>query len=366
MTSDFVSGLPKKSIVVVQPCIPDYRLKFFQGLNQALEGRLQIFAGKENYDGSIKSVDTGDLPVTWISCKSFLGGKLFWNVGITKAARGADVVVLGLNPRLIDSWYLTVLRRLQGRKVVLWGHCWPRTGRKSPSDVIRGMMRRLPDSLIVYTETEERLLSGRHTRQSIHAARNAIYYQAEMQPVVSESLPSDVIYVGRIAPEKKIAHLIRSFAVAIPSIPTTCCLQIVGDGPERAACESLAFELRISDRVIFHGHVSDIARLRQLYAESVCSVSSGFVGLSITQSLGFGIPMIVSRDEPHAPEIEALVPGENGAYFETDDETSLATEITKFVDSREKWASKRSEISERCRSAYSLERMIESMVNAIL
>ena len=58
---------------------------------------------------------------------------------------------------------------------------------------------------------------------------------------------------------------------------------------------SLALDLGIDRDVIFYGHVSEPSELRSVYGASVASLSPGYVGLSVTQSLGFGVPMIVSR-----------------------------------------------------------------------
>ncbi len=68
--------------------------------------------------------------------------------------------------------------------------------------------------------------------------------------------------------------------------------------------------LGIENRVDFHGWVYDFDNLASLYASSFTSVSPGFAGLGLTQSLGFGVPQIVADDQPHSPEIElADTPG---------------------------------------------------------
>ncbi|MDH8179555.1 glycosyl transferase, partial [Klebsiella pneumoniae] len=75
--------------------------------------------------------------------------------------------------------------------------------------------------------------------------------------------------------------------------------------------------------------------LKEIYSKSFVSISPGYVGLSITQSLSFGVPMLVSKDENHSPELEALQTGLNGGFFNTNDPQSLADEILKYFHGRQ-------------------------------
>jgi teichuronic acid biosynthesis glycosyltransferase TuaC len=70
----------------------------------------------------------------------------------------------------------------------------------------------------------------------------------------SRSWPS-VLSVGNLIPSKGHALLLRAFRQVSMSVPG-CVLEIIGDGPERAPLGQLAAELKISDRVQFHGRQS--------------------------------------------------------------------------------------------------------------
>ena len=76
-----------------------------------------------------------------------------------------------------------------------------------------------------------------------------------------------------------------------------------------------------TDRVRFAGHVSDFETLSSYYWNALVSVSPGYAGLSLIQSHWFGVPMIIARDEPHAPEIEAAIEGENAVLVTSDSST---------------------------------------------
>jgi glycosyltransferase involved in cell wall biosynthesis len=100
---------------------------------------------------------------------------------------------------------------------------------------------------------------------------------------------------------------------------------------------------------------------------AIASVAPRSVGLSIVQSLGFGVPMIASDAEPHGPEIEieAAVPGVTAQFFVADSAASLAETLLTFHRRREEWLSRRVELAAWCRERYSVERSADRFTDAI-
>jgi glycosyltransferase involved in cell wall biosynthesis len=322
-----------------------------------------VLAGAVYFDGTTKTA-TDLAAVVRPSRNHFLfGRKLLWQSGIWRKALSADAVILEFNPRILSNWGVAAVRRLLRRRTVFWGHAWPRSGRGSRSIPVRSAMLALSDAVVVYTETQARELRELLPHKHISAAPNALYPAAEMQPAQTAA-PTDFIYVGRLVEAKKPQLLINAFVRAADLLPAKCRLIVVGDGPERGALETAARPL--ADRIVFKGHISDVSTLRSLYANAVASVSPGYVGLSITQSLSFGVPMIVARNEPHAPEIEATEEGVNSVFFEEDNEDALAETLTTFWQQCTAWLSRRDAISASCRHRYSIETMSRRLLDACL
>ena len=106
------------------------------------------------------------------------------------------------------------------------------------------------------------------------------------------------------------------------------------------------------------GEVIDVPALRRFYHRSRFSVISGFAGLSLTQSLSFGVPVLIADDEPHAPEIAAAMPGFNCRYFEAKSAPALAGALVEAWGS-DTWHATPAEISGRCAETFSAEKMAE-------
>ena len=115
----------------------------------------------------------------------------------------------------------------------------------------------------------------------------------------------------------------------------------------------------------FKGHISDHDSLRALYGSAIASVSPGYVGLSLTQSLSFGVPMIISRNEPHAPEIEAAFEDVNCLYFETDNIDDLVDKIVDVYNKKHVWWERGESIKSLCQTTYSVERMARGVIEAL-
>lgn len=354
------------NLLLIQTSIGDYRQSVIDIMYERMGGRFKIYCGKEYFYPSLKTGIKFNGPHKLIENKFFANRKILVQIGVITEGINADNVILELNPRIITNWIIAISRKLLGRHTSFWGHAWARNGPNSKSDPIREIMRRLGNTLIVYTETQkEELITIRGwSSKKIFAAPNALYKKSSMS-AVKNNLRKDFISVGRLVKEKKISLLIESFSKFSQSNKEAK-LHIVGSGPEEEELKELAKKSNSPERIIFHGHISDPEKLKLIYNESIASISTGYVGLSVTQSLGFGVPMIISKDEPHAPEIEAAKDGFNCIFFETNSIESLAESMNKVIIDKIKWIAKSEKISAECQTNYSAEKMADRLMEAAI
>lgn len=105
-----------------------------------------------------------------------------------------------------------------------------------------------------------------------------------------------VAFVGRLDAVKGTPLLIEAFARVAPRHPAAR-LSIIGDGPERAACEARVAALGLNDRVIFHGYkaAEEVAgMLRQADLLVLPSFAEG-VPVVLMEAMASGIPVIASQ-----------------------------------------------------------------------
>ena len=350
-------------LFILQTVIPDYRSKFFAELKKQLCDEFGFACGDNYFEKSVRT-DWSIKSIYRIRNHYFFNRKILFQSGMFRKAIAAKVLVLELNPRILTNWIILVIRKLVNKKTVLWGHAWPRDGENSRSDFVRGWMRKLGDIIVTYTERQSEELKKKMPRQKIVFAPNSLYFKKEMN-VSSKLDPLDVIYVGRLTKAKKPLILLKAFSMLTESLPEGARLIIVGEGPEKESLLSFIKKNNMRDRIQILGHISDFHVLENLYSEALFSVSPGYVGLSITQSLSFGVPVLISKDENHSPEIEAVIEGENSLFFDTDNIDDFTNRIHDFYKKRNFWIQKRDGISVYCRERYSIERMTQPFLDLV-
>ena len=350
-------------LFILQTTIPDYRGKFFAELKKRLCDEFGFACGDNYFEKSVKT-DWSIKGISSIKNHYFFNREILFQSGMFRKSIAAQVLILEMNPRIITNWIILVIRRLVNKKTVLWGHAWPRKGENSSSDILRGLMRKLADIIVTYTEKQLEELKKKMPGKEIVFAPNSLYYKEEMK-VSNKFEPLDVIYVGRLTEAKKPLILVKAFSKLSESLPEGARLIIVGEGPEKESLLSFIKKNKMEDRIKILGHISDFKVIGNLYSQALLSVSPGYVGLSITQSFAFGVPMLISKDENHSPEIEAAIDGENSSFFVTDNIDDLSNKISNFYKNRKFWEQKRKGISEYCRERYSIERMVQPFLDLV-
>ncbi len=350
-----------KKLIIIQTVVPDYRNLFFERLKDVLKDQFELYAGNNSFEISIKTQSKNHKKLK----NHFLfNRKLLFQTKIWHLLFKDDVIVLELNPRIISNWIFLIIRKILSKPTILWGHAWPRNGKKSKSDILRNLMRKLGDKIIVYTHQQKKELQEKMPDKNILAAPNALFKSNNM---VYESKPSakNLIYVGRLAGRKKVFFLVKAFHKSLDLIPEDAKLIIVGDGEEKEKIQQYTNRYHLTNRIQLLGHISDYNSLKELYHHAIFSVSPGYVGLSITQSFGFGVPMLISRNENHSPEIEAVKEHENALFFKTDDMDDFAQKLQNIYQSKEEWLKKRKKIIDFCKQNYSIEAMAQVFINLV-
>jgi len=130
---------------------------------------------------------------------------------------------------------------------------------------------------------------------------------------------SDVIFAGRLLPNKNVELLVRAVKLVKRTKPDTRCL-IVGNGPERAHLEQLVAELKLENNITFYNFLEDHNELYALMKSSrmfvLPSVREGFSLVSI-EANACGIPVITTSHEHNAAR-ELIIEGRNGYLADLD------------------------------------------------
>lgn len=133
--------------------------------------------------------------------------------------------------------------------------------------------------------------------------------------------------IGRLAPQKNFALLVRAFARGAPSAST---LTILGEGPERRSLQRLAQSLGVADRIAMPGHCDDT--LPWLRDATALVMSSDYEGVPavVLEALAAGLPVITTDCSVSMAGL--LGHGQLGALVPVGDEARLAAALAACAD----------------------------------
>jgi glycosyltransferase involved in cell wall biosynthesis len=145
---------------------------------------------------------------------------------------------------------------------------------------------------------------------------------------------SYLLYVGNAYPHKNLERLIIAFGKLITEYMLDYQLVIAGRKDHfHEQLEKDVAEVRLDDRVIFTGYVSD-AELAGLYKKASLyvfpSLSEGF-GLPALEAMSYGVP-VASSNATCLPEVA----GEAAEYFDATDTAEMAKVMAALLSDKDR------------------------------
>lgn len=320
--------------IVVQPEIPKYRLPFFDSVSKIKNIDLEVYYSKGHLGELTKEVNK-----SWAKKLSHVytfSNKLYWQSEITKIKlKPNDILILSGNPRYISTLYLFFKAKLCRARVIWWGHYWSSTS-KMWTQKLRLLPMYFADGLLFYTDEESLRASKEYllrNKCNVYALNNGLDIsdiKELREEYKAESRPNECLFIGRITNKSKIKELIY----AISRIKNdNILLHIIGDGINKFEYQTLAEELGISDKLVWHGAITDEAKIAVIANRCRFFIYAGEVGLSIVHALAYNLPVVVHDNiKKHMPEISAFKNNYNGVQFKYDDVASMAETISQLLN----------------------------------
>lgn len=189
------------------------------------------------------------------------------------------------------------------------------------------------DQVIVINLFSNNIFSKKIRADKINLIYNGIelgYAREQMVSHQANSTRRNLIFVGRLAPQKRVDLLLKALS-HIGKIDNIKC-RIIGDGSLRSSLLKLSAQLKITDIVEFLGYRSDVQRY--LNDADIFLVTSEWEGISYSmlEALNTQIPF-VGFDVPGVNEM--VENNRNGLLVLFGDSEGLAQAVKRLIDDRE-------------------------------
>lgn len=314
-----------KSVAIVHPWMPQYRIKFFTSLREELAARdIELY------------VYFGDTPPEWAQrndsaiCDSAIrlptrfypvGGRnlSYKEIRLLTRQGEVDLLILEQAIRNLETYRLIFSRRLY-RKLAFWGHGRTYTvGKSLFEEWLKYRLTARADWFFAYTAGGADAVAKRgFPVGNTTVVQNSID-AVELRRSLAETTEEDsawfrdkydltsntFIYIGGVDDSKRITFLL-DVAKDVHACDRSFRLIVVGDGPQARAVTELS---RREPWLVYLGGLFGADKARALTSASAI-LNPGRVGLIAVDSLVAGRPIITTEWPHHAPEFEYLRHGE--------------------------------------------------------
>lgn len=152
-------------------------------------------------------------------------------------------------------------------------------------------------------------------------------------------------HISNFRPVKRVLDVVRVLNKVLETVD--CRLLLVGDGPDRAACEKLSRKLGIEDKVVFLGKVKNPIEPLMISDVFVLPSEAESFGLAALEAMAAGVPVVATKTGG-LPEL--VEDGVSGFLCEVGDVDSMAESALKILTSEEEFRDIRSSTLERAQT----------------
>lgn len=225
-------------------------------------------------------------------------------------------------------------------------------------DKLRDYFFSKANALAFYTEypITKAKLNGKDT-SNMFVAINTV----EVHPV--EKLPSDsILFIGTIYKEKGLQKLLNAYKIALEKTDMPI-LNIVGTGPDMDDLKTWCNENGLVNKINFTGAIYEESQKAAYFSRAYACISPDQAGLSVLESMGYGVPFITSKNAITGGESLNIENQVNGVVYEKDDE--LVDILIDIVQNPNKYERLGIEAQKYYSENATISHMAKGMVSAI-
>jgi glycosyltransferase involved in cell wall biosynthesis len=196
-----------------------------------------------------------------------------------------------------------------------------------PWQILRRALYRFADVVTANSHSALAAMKSYVPRRKLAVIPNPVVLPAELtNPAASHT----ILTVGRLVPHKEHALIIEALA-RLGERASSWRLEILGEGPERAALASLAERCAIGGRVVLSGRLPDPAP--HYRAAGIFVIASSYEGTPnvLLEAMAHGLPCVVADCLPGA--LEHIEDGVTGLVFRSGEADHLALCLSKLMAS---------------------------------
>lgn len=197
-------------------------------------------------------------------------------------------------------------------------------------DRIRAFFYKKADALAFYTQYPiDKYEKLGIRREKMFEAPNTV----AVSPI--ESCKKDsILMIGTLYRAKGLQLLLDAY-LELKNKCTLPVLNIIGQGPDYENVKSWIQENDMQDKIVLRGAIYDINEKAKFFSKALACISPRQAGLTVLESMGYGVPFITIRNAITGGELFNVHNGEDGVIL--DDESQLSSTISDIAENPQKY-----------------------------
>ena len=203
--------------------------------------------------------------------------------------------------------------------------------KKSTWDKIRAFFYRQADAMVFYTTYPiDKYEKMGIPRERMFEAPNTV----AVVPVKEEFKKDSLLFIGTLYRQKGIQYLLDAYKNNRTN-PNILPLNIIGSGPDSEYIANWIKEYNLEDVIKMHGAIYDNEEKAKFFMRAYACISPLQAGLSVLESMGYGVPFITIKDAITGGELFNIHDGIDGVTMDSAEE--LNGLVADIFDNRQKY-----------------------------
>ena len=343
-----------KVLFVTQNVLHHYRVPVFRLVNKNPHIELTLA-----HCGS--AIVQNDMPEILLKLKKY--GPFYAIKDFDSICKDYDVVLCMFYYNNL-SFLKTILRKKQ--KTILWGIGVPASYDRLYGEASNARYKILShfqskaDALLFYSNAPLDI----YRKRGINVDEKKVFIANNTVEVIKQPIENDakdaLLFIGTLYLEKGLRVLLDAYKMAYSEKQDLLPLNIVGSGEQFEIIQNWVKNNGLENKINMLGAIYDSCRKAEIFKKTVASISPMQAGLSVLESMGYGVPFITSHDAITGGEAFNIMDGENGLRMK--DISKLKDVILDIDQNREKYL----EMGEKAYEYYWQNRTIDIMANGII
>lgn len=199
-------------------------------------------------------------------------------------------------------------------------------------DKVRSFFYSKADALAFYTEYPiAKYETMGLAREKMFVAPNTV----AVSPIREKVKKDTILVIGTLYREKGIQSLLDVYKELRPTCKLPM-LNIIGKGPDYDVINQWIKDNNMQDLIVLRGAIYDIDEKAKYFAQALACISPKQAGLTVLESMGYGVPFISSKKAITGGELMNVHSGIDGVVMESEAELiqvvrDVAINPDKFV-----------------------------------